>query len=196
MNCSALKSEKGESIMGLMVSMAIGVSVLGVLTSTFLMQQGTYNVQRQTMEAVQTARAAKDMMSREIRMAGYDPTRAGFTGITYDSTRLRLRADLDGDGNITATDEDITYEYYGEANQIRRKTHSGTYEVLAENIAAFTFTYLDSTLSPTTTTADIRAVKIAITARTERPDADYPNNNGHRTMTLTGCTVPPNLGFP
>ena len=54
-----------------MIAMTIGLIILAALTSTFIIQRKTYAVQEQTVEMVQTARAAMDMMSREIRMAGY-----------------------------------------------------------------------------------------------------------------------------
>ncbi|MBW2568666.1 MAG: prepilin-type N-terminal cleavage/methylation domain-containing protein, partial [Deltaproteobacteria bacterium] len=69
--------ESGFTLVELLISMTIGLIILTALSSTFLMQRKIYDVQEQMVEMVQTARAAMDMMTREIRMAGYDPTGAG-----------------------------------------------------------------------------------------------------------------------
>ena len=196
LNYFHVRTQKGYTLIELLISMAIGLAIIGVLASTFVMQRNTYDVQEQSMEAVQTARATMDMMTREIRMAGYDPTGVGFNGITYDTSQLRILADLDGDGTTTGPNEDITYAYYDETDQLKRKTGNGYFQPFADNIQTFTFTYLNSALGSTSATTDIRAVRISITARTEKPDPDYLSNNGYRTMTLAGCITPPNLAFP
>lgn len=191
-----VRSQKGFTLIELLISMAIGLSIMGVLGSTFTMQRDIYGIQEQIMEAVQTARASMDMMTREIRMAGYDPTGVGINGITYDTSQLRILADLNGDGATTGPNEDITYAHFDETDQIKRKTGNGYFQPFAESIQTFTFSYLNSALGSTSATADIRAVRIRITARTEKPDPDYPDNNGYRTMTLAGYVTPPNLAFP
>lgn len=63
--------ESGFTLVELLISMTIGLIILTALSSTFLMQRKIYDVQEQIVEMVQTARAAIDMMTREIRMAGY-----------------------------------------------------------------------------------------------------------------------------
>ena len=63
--------ESGFTLIELLIAMTIGLIILGALSSTFIIQRKTYAIQEQTVEMVQTARAAMDMMSREIRMAGY-----------------------------------------------------------------------------------------------------------------------------
>jgi type IV pilus assembly protein PilW len=191
--------ENGFTLVELLIAMTIGLIILAALSSTFLMQRKIYDVQEQVVEMVQTARAAIDMMSREIRMAGYDPTGAGFDGITYSTSQLQIRADLDGSGSTDGTNENIRYAYYDEHSsypyQIKRKTGNGNFQPFAENIQSFIFDYLDSAGSATTTTADIRQIKITITARTSKADADYSANNGYRTHTLTSLITPRNLGL-
>ena len=171
--------------------MTIGLIILAALSSTFLIQRKTYDVQEQIVEMVQTARAALDMMTTEIRMAGYDPTGAGFDGITYSSSQLQIRADLDGNGGTGDSNENIIYTYDATDLQIDRNTGGGD-QPFAENIQSFIFEYLDSAGNPTTTTADIRQIKITITVRASKPDSDY---GGYRTHTLTSFITPRNLGL-
>jgi type IV pilus assembly protein PilW len=203
---SSKNKESGFTLVELLIAMTIGLIILTALSSTFLMQRKIYDVQEQVAEMVQNARAAMDMMSREIRMGGYDPTDAGFDGITYDADQLEIKADMyqttntgNPDGDTDDSNENIIYTYYDENSaypyQIKRKTGGGNFLSFAENIEAFTFDYLDSNGNPTTTTADIRQIKITITARTARPDRDYSANSGYRTYTLTSFITPRNLAF-
>jgi type IV pilus assembly protein PilW len=136
-----------------------------------------------------------DMMGREIRMAGYDPSGTGFDGIPYDATKLQIHADLNGDGNTsTGADEIIAYAYDNANLKINRTVGTaGTPELFAENIQSFTFNYLDGGGAPTTTTSDIRQVRITITARTDKPDPDYPGV--YRTYTLTSVITPQNIAL-
>ena len=190
--------------MELLIAMTIGLIILAALSSTFLMQRKTYDIQEQIVEMVQTARAAMDMMTREIRMAGYDPAgamqssdpeAAKFVGIPYDANKLQIYADLNGDEDTDDSHEYIKYTMDSDYPfEIRRDTGGGRQE-FAENIQSFTFDYLNSAGSAATTTADIRQIKITITVRTSKADADYSANNGYRTHTLTSLITPRNLGL-
>lgn len=184
--------DSGFSLVELLVAMALGLLVLTGLSSTFLMQNKTYDVQQQINESMQTTRAALDMIGREVRMAGYDPARAGFDGITYDTTKLRIRADLNGDGDVDDANEKIWYQYYPSSKEIYRE-ESNVGRQFATNVTAFTFEFLDAGGAATTTSADIRQVRLTITTQTEKPDFNYTLNNGYRTRTLSMVVTPPNL---
>ncbi len=203
--------ESGFTLIEMLISMAIGLIILSALSSTFLMQRKIYDVQEQVVEMVQTARAAMDMMTREIRMAGYDPTdtmssdpqdipNAKFVGIPYDADELKIYADLNGDANtdVAEYDEHEYIKYTIDSDypfEIRRDTGGGRQEFVL-NIQTFTFLpYLDGSGNPTTTTADIRQIKITITARTAKPDGNYTPNGGYRTYTLTSFITPRNLNL-
>jgi type IV pilus assembly protein PilW len=194
--------EKGFTLIELLLAMALSAIVLAALVGTFVVQRRTYVLQEQITEMVQTARAAVDMMSREIRMAGYNPKGGSFQGIPYHATQLRIRADLRGDGTNDPPDgdtndpnEDITYKYYDVTHQIKRKTGKGYFQPFAENIQAFSILHLDGEGNPTASTADIRQIGITVTARTERPDPHHSANGGFRTYTLTSLITPTNLAF-
>jgi type IV pilus assembly protein PilW len=94
MNYYDRNNDTGFTLVELLIAMTIGLIILTALSSTFLMQRKIYDVQEQVAEMVQTARAAMDMMTREIRMAGYDPTDVGFDGITYDANQLQIQANI------------------------------------------------------------------------------------------------------
>ena len=199
----------GFTLIELLIAMAVGLIVLGAMYGVFTMHNKTFSNQEQIAEMQQNARAGMDMMTREIRMAGYDPTGAGFDGITYNADQLQIEADINDDGNIINDDESydpnehIVYKYYDNDSeypyQIKRKTGNGNFQPFAENIQDFTFVYLKADgVTEVTTSADndnIRQIKITIIARTSKPDPDYTPNGGYRTYTLTSVITPRNLGL-
>ena len=201
--------ENGFTLVELLIAMTIGLIILTALSSTFLMQRKIYDVQEQVAEMVQNARAAMDMMSREIRMAGYaptgyvptggtmqrsDPTGVKFVGIPYDANKLQIYADLNGDEDADDSNEGITYTYDAANLQIDRNTGGGD-QPFAENIDDFKVLYQDADGNATSTTANIRQIKITITVRSAKPDPDYSANGGYRTYTLTSFITPRNLAF-
>jgi type IV pilus assembly protein PilW len=180
--------------------MTLGLIVLGAISSVFLTQGQTYDAQEQITDMVQTARAAMDMISREIRMAGYDPANTGFNGITFDFSQLQIDADINGDGNIINIDksydsnEHIVYKYDDQDSeyQIKRKTGNGYFQPFAANIESFTFEYLGSDGNFTNTSENIRQIRITITARTSKIDRALGD---YRRYTLTSLVTPRNLGL-
>jgi type II secretory pathway pseudopilin PulG len=193
-----LKKTEGFTLTELMVSMAIGMAMLAAVTTTFMLQTKIYNAQQQINEMEQNARGVLDVITRELKMAGYKPNGGSFSGVTYSTTQLMIQTDLDASGGIstsTTANEQITYAYDSTNKQITRAVGTGGALVLADNITAFTFSYLDSTGASTTTSANIRQVSISITARTANPDPNYTSNGGYRTYTMTATITPPNLAL-
>jgi type IV pilus assembly protein PilW len=181
-----------------MVSMGIGMVILAAVTTTFMSQTRLYNAQEQINEMQQNARGVLDILSRELKMAGYKPSGGGFNGVTYSTTQLMVQADLDSNGAISTgstANEQITYAYDSANQRITRAVGSGSAQVLAEHITAFTFSYLDSTGAATTVTANIRQVSITITAKTAKPDPNFTANGGYRTYTMSATITPGNLAL-
>ncbi len=193
-----LRNITGFTLTELMVAMAIGMVVLSAVTTTFMAQARFYNAQEQINEMQQNARGALDVITRELKMAGYKPNGGTFDGVTYSVSQLMIQADLDGNGGIrtsSSANEQITYAYDSTNKRITRKMGTGTVEALADNITAFTFSYLDSSGATTTTSSSIRQVAISITAVTAKPDPNYSSNNGYRNYQISARITPPNLGL-
>jgi type IV pilus assembly protein PilW len=180
----------GFTIIELLIAVAVGLIVLGALCSTFIIQDKTYDVQEQVTEMIQSARGAVDMMTRDVQMAGYNPAGATFDGVTYSTSQLQIQADLNGDGDTGDTDENIIYTY--DAANLRIDRNSETF---ADNIQAFAFEYLNSAGSATTTSSNIRQIRVTITSRTEKPDPNFGSNGGYRAFTLKTLITPKNLGI-
>jgi type IV pilus assembly protein PilW len=188
--------EGGFTLIELLIAIAISGIVIGSLFSFIIVQRKYFTLQGQITEMVQGARAAMDMMSNEIMVAGYNPTGATFSGIPYNASQLEIRADSYGSGNGVTTDpnEDIIYSYDATNKRIVRNTGGGN-QPFAENVQAFTFDYLDALGNPTTVSANIRQIRITITVRTSKPDPQYSTNGGYRTYTLTSRVTARNLAY-
>jgi len=199
MKCSENRNSGGFTLIELLVSMGIGMVVLAAATTTFMSQTRFYSAQEQVNEMEQNARGALDLITRELKLAGYRPTGMTLTGVTYSSTQLRIQADLNGNGVITPVgtepNEIITYAFDNTNRQITRQDGTATAQVLADNITAFTLSYLDSNGDSTEVTADIRQVSISITATTAKPDPNYTADGGYRTYIVSATVTPLNLAL-
>jgi len=191
----SLNKEHGFTLIELITAIGISGIILAAITATFISQSRSYDAQEQINGMQQAARAAMDIITREVRMAGYNthPTLT-FDGITYDTTQIRVQANLDGNGDTGGVNEDIIYSYDAVNDVIERTTGIST-ETLVEDIDVFTFQYLDESGTATTTSANIRQIQITITSRTAKSDPNYTPNGGYRTFTLTSLITPRNLAY-
>jgi type IV pilus assembly protein PilW len=184
----------GFTLIELLIAMAMTGMILAAIFTFAIVQRQYLSTQEQVNQMVQAARAAMDMLTHEIDIAGYNPTNAAFSGVTYHASQLQLQADVNGDGAADDADENIIYAYDASTRQIVRNTGDGN-EPFADHIQAFTFEYLDASGNPTTVSATIRQLRITLTTRTAKPDRQYPTNGGYRTYTLTSLITPRNLAY-
>ena len=190
----------GYTLMELMVAMVIGMIVMASVATTFTTQPRAYSAQEQINQMEQHARGALDIMSRELKMAGYKPNGGSVTGVvSYSTTSLTIQADLNADGAVSPSgsdNEQIAYAYDSANKKITRQVGTAPAATLAENISGFTFTYYQSSgTTLATSAANIRRIKRAITAKPEKPDPGYQTNGGYRTMDLSATITPINLGL-
>lgn len=193
---SWLTKTTGFTLVELMVSMAISLAVLAAIAGTFTAQTRQNSAEEQLGQMQQNVRGALDLMIREIQMAGYKPAGGSFSGIqTSSATTLRIKLDLDSSGVETdGTTDDISYSFDSSTGLITRTlNNTGSSATLADNVTAFSFTYLDANGASTTTNTAVRRITINITARTAKPDPGYTINNGYRTYQITAAVTPPNL---
>jgi type IV pilus assembly protein PilW len=198
-----LGRNNGFTLVEMMVSIGIGMAVIAAVTTTFMSQTKIYNAQEQVNEMEQNARGALDVITRELKMAGYKTNTGPVTGLSasgvnLDSTKLVIETDLNDDNSIDSTagsQERISYTYNSSTQQITRRLGSGTSDVFADNITAFNFTYLKSDGSTATLASEIRQVAVEVTARTAAPDPNYTANGGYRTYQVSATITPPNLAY-
>ena len=196
-----MTNQRGLTLTELLIALALGLFTIGAVYGVYLNQVKRQIVQEDVLAMQQTARAALDMMAREIRMAGYDPMGVNrdvdasndFHGLSYHPTELRIRADLNGNGVPTDRNESIVYIYDDSTFTLRRKVGGGGRQPVADHIEALTFSYRDALGHPTTHTPSIQAVDVQVTARSAHADSQFPENEGYRTFTLRSRIVPRNL---
>lgn len=184
-------NNRGFTLAELLIGLFVSAVVMTTILSAYYSQNKSYAVQEQVAAMVQNLRAAMDIMIREIRMAGYDPTGTANAGIvTANTTSITITQDLDGDGSV-AGDENITYalaDSDGDGdNDLERNNN-----LIAENIDALDFLYLDETNNPTAVPSEIKAVQITMVAKTGRGDRGYVDSVVYTNQQGTGILGPIN----
>lgn len=140
------------TLVELLVAMALSGIVGLALYSAFINQSRTYSVQEDVVDMQQNLRAGFDVMEREIRMAGFDPTGTAGAGIvSAEAEKIVFTLDLTGSGDVpdgTTDDpnEHLTYSLYTSSGETRlgRKSTSDPSEYnkpVVENVTALRFAY-------------------------------------------------------
>jgi Tfp pilus assembly protein PilW len=126
-----------------MVAITLLSILLAAVYSVYQVNLNTVMVQESRQEAQEYARSILYIMVRELRNAGYTPTGASCAGIVAaNSQSIQFRSDLDGDGDCSDTDEDITYTYDAVAKAITRQVAGNAAETLTDsNATALQFSY-------------------------------------------------------
>jgi type IV pilus assembly protein PilW len=189
-SCRLYKSgPEGFSLVEVLIAIVITGVALGAIYSVFASANQTYFNQDSIADTQQRARIGLDMMVRDIRMAGLNPTVTAGAGIVEATpTKIRFTADRNMNGDLTDSNEDLTYELVG--SSLVRYEGAGAPVVLIDNVSALLFTYFaldESTPLPTviqivpvsaSDLANIRTVAISITCQ----GMDYKRKNISRTL--------------
>lgn len=162
----------GMTLVELLIGMVLGL--VGAAAMTGLVRVGVAAWERAGAESERALEiaAAIDQWTRDVRIAGYDPTDADIGGLTLTADdRLELMADLDGNGVIDASSEErIGYRVATASRSLQRVVGAQTLPILTD-VGAFALAYLDAngtTLDPDdpATAAATRLVTVAVTATT------------------------------
>lgn len=202
--------DAGFTLIELMIAAAIFSIILGAAGAVFTSNVKSYKSQEITLELNQELRAALNIMTTEIRMAGYDPNGDGTVspGITVDSDvddadviyasgdhAIRFTMDLDGDAGLGDEAEDVNYFVDDDGELIRRiNDGTGNYEesTIGENISDLTFTYYDVDNNVITSSGNVRSVDISLTGQSRIPD---PYLRAVKTRTATARVRIRNIGL-
>ena len=211
------RNRAGFTLVELMLTVLIGGVLMGALISFYIAQQRTASVQQDLTVIQQDLRAAIQMLTRDIRMAGYDPAENDRFGFVRDddfsngvdlteavgsgADRIAFTSDLDGDGSVDlAADpgstvgsiEQIAYRL--DDNRLQKySTTTGAVEwqTVAENIEGLEFYYRlangDWTLTPTA--ANLANIRSVRVSILAR--ASYPDQDFNNTVvyrTAAGTT--------
>lgn len=141
-----LNKSNGFSLVELLVALGIGTIMTTATFNFYIGQSKSYKAQERVTEMQQNIRTAINLMTKEIRMAGYDPTGSAGAGITSaNSNSLSFTMDLNENGIPGDLDEDITLSLYIEngIQKLGRITPADSNQpvALAEHIEAIGFAY-------------------------------------------------------
>ena len=157
-----MKNTAGFTLVEVLIAMAITMVIMAGAYTVFNSQQRTTTVQTNVSDAQQSLRTAMDFISRDIRMAGFDPEISGDFGIEDISFRglddnpaangnsyMRFSWDKNEDGVRAANDADNEVIEYllldkGDGPQLFLRFDqdaANEEEVLASNIIAFGLAY-------------------------------------------------------
>ncbi len=174
---------RGFTLMEVLGAMLLMLIVTAAMFSAYRFQLFALKTQEAQLEVQETGRNLIDLMAREIRLAGYDPTCVkNFAGVADARPQLlQVQFDRDASGAI-GTGESIVYAYNADLDQIQRSA-GGAPVALATGLPdnALAFTFFDgtgATLTPsgnpaaltTTQRNAIRRVKITLMLQQPSPD--------------------------
>jgi len=144
----SLSASRGMTLAELLVTMTILGLVIVVVTGMFIRSSRleSRTVRRAEMQAA--TRQALALLTTELRQAGADPRNppAGVVAIvSADSTVIRVRADLNGDGTLQTSEpsEDVTYQWNAGTKVVTRDPGAGASPIL-RNVTLMRLTYFDS----------------------------------------------------
>jgi Tfp pilus assembly protein PilW len=106
-------SESGFSLVELIMSLVLSLLILGVAVATFSGALGSRDRESSRTDALTSAQAALNVMSREIGNSGYGLNDNGIVLADSNTNQIRVRANIDNVGgngaNTSQKDEDIVY---------------------------------------------------------------------------------------
>jgi hypothetical protein len=160
---------RGLSTAEVLAGAALTILTVGAIFTVQQAQLKAFAAQQTYAQSQSVTRTVIDMMSREGRMAGYNPTYQSallpgaltvtnaLSGcpnqtqaiIEATPTRFRFRQDLNGDGLIALPGEDVTYQLQN-GQIVRTDTVGGAAVALVDNVPAsgLTFRYFDGSNPP------------------------------------------------
>ncbi len=91
-------NQKGFTLVELLVVIAVAGILSAVIFTTYTINQGILETQTQVSDVQQNVRTAMLLITRDLRMAAYDPNDSWKKGLTWGFTKTGFR-DLDGTEN-------------------------------------------------------------------------------------------------
>lgn len=144
--------ERGYTLAELLVGAVISLIALSAFLGFNRMQLYAFSNQTSQLDLQTAGRSLIDLFTREVRMAGMDPTCSkSFSGISSASaTQIEIKSDLNADGTIDGTNEDIVYTYNATDHAIER-TANGTTTPLTDSrmsVGSSMLAYYDGSGNP------------------------------------------------
>lgn len=195
-------NKEGYSLVELMISVAIAMLALGILSRAFISQRVAYEEQTQVVEMQQQAKIAMHLMTSELQMAGYLPEASGNRPTGDDIQSVGTTDTLTFIGHIDSDDppktEKVEYTVNGD-NELTREvwetwngsswTGSMGAQALADNVVSLAIEYDSGTPSL------VRKIKITLTVANKKTFSTLNTTTDDRSQTLSTEITPRNLGL-
>jgi len=164
--------------------------LLGIVSTLFTAAVGTRSRQSRRTDALTSAQAALNVMSREISNSGYGLKTNGMVPADSNQQRLHFRSNVvNTDSSTNSPGEDVTYFYDADSRSIVRfdPNDSPATSIIVNRISSITLTYFDylgSDSTPTQGTAPTSAtgrIRINVSVQLENVVGQPAN----QTVTFT-----------
>jgi len=185
--------DRGASLAELLTSLLF-LAIVSAISYTFV-RAAFMSAQRQAAkgEAQEVTLATIDLLARDVRMAGFSAAAAPLAGLrAAGSEYVEVVCDLNGDGDVADSNEQIAYSYDAPARQLMRATGGSSPQPVARNVSSVRFGYVDGNgtsigplvggLSPEQR-ARVRRVDVELTVELPNPEAA-----AGRALTSTATT--------
>lgn len=204
-----LSDDQGFTLIEILIASTIFVIVLVGLYVVYETNQATYVRGEGRADLQQNVRVALDQMTRELLMAGYDPTKVlakPGTGInnyalqSIGASTVRFLADVDGDGNT----EVVEFAYDGTNKRITRQVWTtvwntnqwdlgstgGAQSITEDNtINSLAFTYRDESNAITANDYAVRRIEVSLSASVK------VGSQGTQNLSINSDIRPRNLSL-
>ena len=127
-----------------------------------------YTAQNVAAGVQQVTRTGINILTRSVRMAGFNPLKINQIGMLEASVnKIRFQRDTNGSGTIeTGQNEDVAYLLNDNHQLIRQKDgNSRSNKSLIDQVKDLTFKYVDRDDEETSILDDIHTVEISLTVR-------------------------------
>ena len=169
-----LKNNCGFTLIELLIALAISGLVLTAIYNIFISNNRIYLKQNELTKIEQNLRAAMNIMTKDIRMAGYNSTNSSKSGIynTSNSTHIVLNY------------QNSTHRYYFDSNDkvIRNENN----QKISMNIGAVKFSYQNSTDSDCD---EIDRVDIYMESYSDKKQLDIPTLDMTKTVVIRNACL-------
>lgn len=174
---------RGFTLMEVLGAMLLMLTITAAMVSAYRFQLFAFRTQEAQLDVQETARNLIDVMAREIRLAGYDPTCVKtFAGVADARPQLlQVQFDRNADGAIGAG-ESVAYVYNADLDQVQRSAGAAPVALASAQLDnALSFSYFDgtgATLTPSGTPAALTATqrnavrRVKITLMLQQPSPD------------------------
>jgi prepilin-type N-terminal cleavage/methylation domain-containing protein len=165
---------QGFSLIELLIAMSITLILIGLASTLFGTAMNVRSRESRKTDAMTAARAAINVISREVANSGYGLTTNGIVLPDSAGQKLHFRANLNNDpAGTISPGEDITYYFDASSRSIVRydPRDNPTTSVVVNRISDVTFAYYNytggSSASTRTTTPTSNTGRVEITVEVE-----------------------------